>query len=149
MPATNETRSLLKKFPKTEFFLIGIFLHSYQTQKNTDWKKLRIWTLFEQWLKLFSETPQLGIGWTIISYSIHFAKRPTLREKCPYLDLFWSVFSCIRSKIRTRISPNTGTFYAEQPAQYGWNGWGFQSLVARKTTVSGSLFLIKFYTGGF
>ena len=149
MPATNETRSLLKKFPKTEFFLVGIFLHSGQTQKNTDRKKLRIWTLFEQWLKLFSETPQLGIGWTIISYSIHFAKKPTLREKCPYLDLFWSVFSHIRRKIRTRISPNTGTFYAVQPAQYGWNGWGFQSLVARKTTVSGSLFLIKFYTGGF
>ena len=42
-----------------------------------------------------------------------------LREKYPYLELFWSVFSSIRliiqSKCRkkqTRIIPNTGTFYA-------------------------------------
>ena len=31
----------------------------------------------------------------------------TLRKKCPYSELFWSAFSCIR----TRITPNTGTFY--------------------------------------
>ena len=38
----------------------------------------------------------------------------TLREKCPYLELFWSVFSRIRTKygkIRTRITPNMNTFY--------------------------------------
>ena len=34
--------------------------------------------------------------------------------KCPYSELFWSVFSRIRNeygKIRTRITPNTDTFY--------------------------------------
>ena len=50
-----------------------------------------------------------------------------LRKKCPYLELFWSVFSRIRTeygeirtlriqsewgKIWTRITPNTDTFYA-------------------------------------
>ena len=32
----------------------------------------------------------------------------TLHEKCPYLEFFWSAFSCMR----TRITPNTDTFYA-------------------------------------
>ena len=31
----------------------------------------------------------------------------TLREKCPYSELFWS--EC--GKMRTRITPNTDTFY--------------------------------------
>ena len=48
-----------------------------------------------------------------------------LREKCPYSQLFWSAFSRIRTeyevslriqskcgKMRTRITPNTDTFYA-------------------------------------
>ena len=49
----------------------------------------------------------------------------SLREKCSYSELFWSVFSRIRTeygeilriqyecrKMRTRIIPNTDTFYA-------------------------------------
>ena len=50
----------------------------------------------------------------------------SLREKCPYSDFFWSVFSRIRTeygeyilrnqskcgKIRTRKTPNTDTFHA-------------------------------------
>ena len=52
-------------------------------------------------------------------------EKVSLREKCPYLELFWSAFSrkrteycvslCIQSehgKIRTRITPNMDTFYA-------------------------------------
>ena len=38
-----------------------------------------------------------------------------LREKCPYSELFWSLFSRIRTecgKILTKIIPNTDTFYA-------------------------------------
>ena len=53
----------------------------------------------------------------------------TLRKKCPYLELFWSAFSCIWTehgaiqgifsfrikskcgKIRTKITPNTDTFH--------------------------------------
>ena len=31
-----------------------------------------------------------------------------LHEKCPYLELFWSVFS----RIRTRITPNMDNFYS-------------------------------------
>ena len=42
----------------------------------------------------------------------------TLRDKCPYSELFWSTFSRIWTeqsecgKMRTRITPNTDTFYA-------------------------------------
>ena len=39
----------------------------------------------------------------------------TLREKCPYSELFWSAFSRIQSecgKMRTTITPNMDTFYA-------------------------------------
>ena len=39
----------------------------------------------------------------------------TLRQKCPYSELFWSAFSRIQSecgKIWTRVTPNTDTFYA-------------------------------------
>ena len=39
----------------------------------------------------------------------------TLRKKCPYSELFWSVFSHIRTeyeKIRERITPYIDTFYA-------------------------------------
>ena len=39
-----------EKCPNTEFFLVHIFLHSVWIQENTDRKKLRIWTLFTQWL---------------------------------------------------------------------------------------------------
>ena len=38
---------------------------------------------------------------------------PTLPEKCPYLELFWFIFSRIQSKcgkIRSTKTPNTGTF---------------------------------------
>ena len=40
----------------------------------------------------------------------------SLREKCPYSELFWSVFSRI-PKMRTRITPNTDTFYAVIPSE--------------------------------
>ena len=39
----------------------------------------------------------------------------TLREKCLYTELFWPVFSHIRTeygKIQTRITPNADNFYA-------------------------------------
>ena len=48
-----------------------------------------------------------------------------MREKCPYSEIFWSVFSLIRTedeeilriqyeygKIRARKTPNTNTFHA-------------------------------------
>ena len=40
--------------------------------------------------------------------------RITLREKCPYSELFWSAFSGIQSecgKMRPRITPKADTFY--------------------------------------
>ena len=40
--------TLRKKCPKAEFFLVCIFLYSVPIQKNTNQKKLRIWTLFTQ-----------------------------------------------------------------------------------------------------
>ena len=48
----------------------------------------------------------------------------TLREKCPYSELFWSAFSRIRTRIlsecgkmRTIITLNTNTFYAVEAAK--------------------------------
>ena len=41
--------------------------------------------------------------------------KPLQREKCPYSEFSWFVFSCIRTecgKIRTRKTPNTDTFHA-------------------------------------
>ena len=58
-----------------------------------------------------------------------FKQNPALRKRCPYLELFWSAFSRILTeyrywvflriqfewrKMRTRITPNTCTFYTLQ-----------------------------------
>ena len=56
---------------------------------------------------------------------VNLKRRNALREKCPYSELFWSLFSGIRTeygeilhiqskcgKMRTRITPNTDTFNA-------------------------------------
>ena len=53
---------------------------------------------------------------TIITFHHGFgtADCSTLREKCQYSELFWSAFSCIRTeygKMRTKITPNTDSFY--------------------------------------
>ena len=34
------------------FGLESVFLYSFRTQENTDQKKLRIWTLFTQWIRI-------------------------------------------------------------------------------------------------
>ena len=44
-------KSLCKKCANTEIFLVRIFPYSVQIRKNTDQKKLHIWTLFSQWYK--------------------------------------------------------------------------------------------------
>ena len=59
----------------------------------------------------------LKTRWTYIKDKPTISLPPSLalREKYPYSELFWSVFSRIRTeygKIRTRITPNTDTFYA-------------------------------------
>ena len=56
-----------------------------------------------------------------ISTSLHHSQNQMLSlcKMGPYSELFWSVFSCIRTeygesecwKIRTRITPNTDTFH--------------------------------------
>ena len=45
-------KHLRKMCSNTEVFLVRIFLYSDWIQKNTDQKKLRIWTLFTQWSAL-------------------------------------------------------------------------------------------------
>ena len=74
--------------------------------------------------------PLFKLSTSLLIVSILFSNHPfpifsyySLREKCPYWKLFWSAFSRIRTvygeisqtecgKIRTRTTPNTGTFYA-------------------------------------
>ena len=59
------------------------------------------------------------------NYDYFEVDKHTLRKKCLYSELFWSVFSRIRTeyevslriqskclKLRTRVIPNTDTFYA-------------------------------------
>ena len=46
--------SLREKCPKTELFLVCIFLYSDWIQENTDQKYLRIWTLFTQNILIYS-----------------------------------------------------------------------------------------------
>ena len=47
---TLATYGLREKRPNAEFFLVLIFLHTFLIQENMYQKKLRIWTLFTQWL---------------------------------------------------------------------------------------------------
>ena len=41
----------VKSVQITEFFLLRIFLYPVEIQENADQKKLRVWTLFTQWLR--------------------------------------------------------------------------------------------------
>ena len=50
--------AIREKCPKTELFLVRIFLYSVRIQGNTDQKKLRIWTLFTQSCDVRSEYGQ-------------------------------------------------------------------------------------------
>ena len=67
----------------------------------------------------------LLVTFSVLVIPFAFYQFLALREKCPYLKLFWSAFSSIWTeygeiqsiqsecwKIRTRITPNTDTFYA-------------------------------------
>ena len=53
-----------------------------------------------------------------MSNNVVIFEKFTLRKKCPYSELFWSVFSRVilvsifPGKIRTRITPNTDAFQA-------------------------------------
>ena len=42
--------SLCEKCPNTEFILVRIFPYSVRQRENTNQRKLRIWTLFTQWV---------------------------------------------------------------------------------------------------
>ena len=55
------------------------------------------------------------IGLILKNCHIGFLKHLPLRKKRPYSELFWSVFFRMREnagKMRTRITPNTDSFYA-------------------------------------
>ena len=67
------------------------------------------------------------INWLLFFHLVYDERfHILLRENCSYSELFWSVFSRIRTaygeilcgKIRTRLTPNTETFYAEFSFQY-------------------------------
>ena len=55
--------------------------------------------------KIYAWSCQVKHPWVTLS----------LRKKSPYSELFWSAFSCIQwecRKMRTRVSPNTGSVHA-------------------------------------
>ena len=58
-------------------------------------------------------TSDANNGCQMMSYS-HVEKylNRTLPEKCPYSELFWSVFSRIRTEYGPPLIPNTYSFYA-------------------------------------
>ena len=64
---------------------------------NKFWRSILIFTWFT--CIFFELRPKIFLWWSI-TISL------TLREKCPYSELFWSAFS----RIRTRITPNTDNF---------------------------------------
>ena len=64
--------TLYEKCRNTEFFLVHIFLYSVRIQENTDWKKLRIWILFTQWLQSsifsnFNSTIEISLFQSLIA----------------------------------------------------------------------------------
>ena len=71
-----------------------------------------------EWHQFRFSTKKNSVAFTLIK---SFLDQRSLHQKCPYSELFWSVFFCIWSispysvrmrKIRTKITPNTDTFYA-------------------------------------
>ena len=82
----------------SKFERISGFNYSFTTEKGQ----------FIEWMA------QLDLRINSIPLKI---KTDAPRKKCPYLELFWSAFSRIRTnygeiygKMRTRITPNTDTF---------------------------------------
>ena len=83
-----------------------------------------------------------------------------LREKCLYLELFWFIFSCIRTeyeryyvslgiqskcgKIRTRIIRNMDTFYAVLDSRVLYNSMSTKNLSI--LYLLGNIFFIKTYS---
>ena len=53
--------ALYKNCPNTEFFLVRIFLYSVRIQENTNQKKLRIWTLFTQCVRIRVKAPSVEV----------------------------------------------------------------------------------------
>ena len=72
--------------PNTEFFLIHIFPYSVQIWKNTDQKKLRIWTFFAQYI--FPLMHSFLIFFFFLFLGSLF--EDTLHN-C-YIDKFWEIF---------------------------------------------------------
>ena len=113
--------------------LIFIYVQSteaYSKSSQTSKMELSCKKIVNGWkpLSIFaksSKSSMLG-AWLNVKYTsrLFSLQLPSLREKCPYSELFWSAFSRIRTeysvslriqsecgKIWTRISPNTDTFY--------------------------------------
>ena len=104
------------------FFVVGPFIYGL-SQLNLTLREGKL-GMTGRWLTSNS----LWLIWLIYMLFITWS----LREKCPYSKLFWSAFSHIRTeygeilrispysvrmqenagKMRTRITPNTDTFYA-------------------------------------
>ena len=64
---------------------------------------------------LFRPGPIISSTFGLSSWKVKSTSGKALRKKCPWLELFWSVFSRIRTeygKIWTKITPNTETFHA-------------------------------------
>ena len=76
--------------------------HLYEVRNLKIWKVLKI--LLQNWMVFFS-------GFIFSNRSLTGSY--PLREKCPYPEFFWSLFSHFRAeyeKIRTKKTPNTITF---------------------------------------
>ena len=92
--------SLREKCPKTEFFLVRIFLYLDWIQENTDQKKLRIWTFFTQCIHYSSSTYLINMSIFLLWFCLTFLFCCYLHcvKSVQIQSYFWSVFSCIRTK---------------------------------------------------
>ena len=104
MRCSGKKKSLREKCPNTDVFLVRIFLYSdwinlrkspylVRIQENTDQKKLRIWTLFTQWmlLRVFQKCGKLS-EFKIIFNKTAGSKTVKLQALTLRLFLWWAIY---------------------------------------------------------
>ena len=129
---TNSFPDFPQAFPQKEFTIHLVQSKNWHLQnillRSRIWEILVYTTIYKsKWNGIYSFLTKVFLTFwlknTLLSFTLpltrnYFPLFP-LRKTCPYLELFWSAFfphlDCIQTecrKMRTRITPNTASFYA-------------------------------------